>query len=293
MPTSDDATAIVINPKPITLVISATDEPVTAKELLKPTPVLGGSAGSYLRYYVTNDGRVVASTVQKEIGPLTHRVYSTNKHANHCGYASRAFTRYFLSNRVLKPGPNNKNAPQVHVGHRMLLVGRLVATAWVPNPRGVNETDHLDNDRSNNHPSNLEWVTHAQNMQRMQDHYRALRPPKVVKPRKPKPVVVVKRKAGRPRVRSLEPLVTVRRPIGRPRKNPDEVRPVKVVRAKHTNKIGMVRGSKYYNNGIQNLVIAPGQPIPGGFVLGMGRGLGKPPKGKVLAAYKEFTPEGL
>lgn len=44
------------------------------------------------------------------------------------------------------------------------LIHRLVATALVPNPDGKPFVNHIDFDRTNNHPSNLEWVTRQENM---------------------------------------------------------------------------------------------------------------------------------
>lgn len=41
---------------------------------------------------------------------------------------------------------------------------RLVAEHFVNNPRNLNIVNHIDEDRANNHASNLEWVTHAENL---------------------------------------------------------------------------------------------------------------------------------
>lgn len=43
-------------------------------------------------------------------------------------------------------------------------VHRLVASAFVPNERGLNEVDHIDENRANNKAENLRWVTHSENM---------------------------------------------------------------------------------------------------------------------------------
>lgn len=43
-------------------------------------------------------------------------------------------------------------------------IHRLVAETFIPNPEGHPEINHVDSIRSNNNVSNLEWVTHKQNM---------------------------------------------------------------------------------------------------------------------------------
>ena len=43
-------------------------------------------------------------------------------------------------------------------------VHRLVAEAFIPNPDNLPEVNHIDSNRANNHVSNLEWVTHSDNM---------------------------------------------------------------------------------------------------------------------------------
>ena len=43
-------------------------------------------------------------------------------------------------------------------------VNRLVAHAFIPNPDDLPEVNHIDGNKENNHVSNLEWVTHSQNV---------------------------------------------------------------------------------------------------------------------------------
>lgn len=43
-------------------------------------------------------------------------------------------------------------------------VSRCVALAFIPNPEGKKEVNHLDNNPLNNKVENLQWMTHAENM---------------------------------------------------------------------------------------------------------------------------------
>lgn len=48
-------------------------------------------------------------------------------------------------------------------------VHRIVAESFLPNPFNLPEIDHIDGDKTNNHVSNLEWVTPEENRRRAQE----------------------------------------------------------------------------------------------------------------------------
>lgn len=50
-------------------------------------------------------------------------------------------------------------------GHPVMVKAhRLVAEAFIPNPSGYKEIDHIDADKSNNHKNNLRWCNRSINM---------------------------------------------------------------------------------------------------------------------------------
>jgi hypothetical protein len=48
-------------------------------------------------------------------------------------------------------------------------IHRLVGELYIPNPDNLPEIDHKDNNRFNNHYTNLEWVTGKENIKRAKD----------------------------------------------------------------------------------------------------------------------------
>lgn len=48
---------------------------------------------------------------------------------------------------------------------KRFLVHRLVATAFIPNPKNVHVVSYIDGNKLNNCVENLEWVTHSENIE--------------------------------------------------------------------------------------------------------------------------------
>lgn len=46
-------------------------------------------------------------------------------------------------------------------------VPRAVALAFIPNPSGLTDVDHINNDKTDNRAENLQWLTHEDNMKKM------------------------------------------------------------------------------------------------------------------------------
>lgn len=67
--------------------------------------------------------------------------------------------------RELVPVDNGQGYLRVQLrGIGKKLVHRLVAEAFLPNPNGKEQVNHLDGNKSNNRVDNLEWATHQENM---------------------------------------------------------------------------------------------------------------------------------
>lgn len=74
-----------------------------------------------------------------------------------------------ISNRYLKPHIENTGYASVELfgkngESKRLLIHRIVAMAFIPNPNNYTEINHKDENPLNNHVDNLEWCTHKYNM---------------------------------------------------------------------------------------------------------------------------------
>lgn len=75
---------------------------------------------------------------------------------------------YYREGRTLKPHVEGSGYWQVLIifpGFRKhMKVHRLAAFAWLPNPLNKKCINHKDGNKANNCISNLEWVTHGENL---------------------------------------------------------------------------------------------------------------------------------
>lgn len=73
-----------------------------------------------------------------------------------------------LTNKCLLPAKKRTGYLQVTLSKNTLLsyhlVHRIVAEAFIPNPDGKRQVNHIDGNKSNNSVSNLEWCTCRENI---------------------------------------------------------------------------------------------------------------------------------
>ena len=64
---------------------------------------------------------------------------------------------------------------------KLMFLHRLIAETLILNPRELECVDHIDGDKLNNHPSNLQWITRGDNVKKGQSMGRWGTPPKTYK----------------------------------------------------------------------------------------------------------------
>lgn len=73
----------------------------------------------------------------------------------------------------IKPYLNNKGYLCINLWNKSKCykrqIHRLIAVSFIPNPKNLNEINHIDGNPLNNSISNLEWCTHQYNMQHSWD----------------------------------------------------------------------------------------------------------------------------
>ena len=102
--------------------------------------------------------KFVEGTDNKMIVTSTGRIF--RRYLVSRKYPEKGFTGF----REVKPGLSGWGYLQVGVSScRAAQVHRLVAKAFIPNPLGLGDVDHIDGNKSNNRVENLRWVSHKEN----------------------------------------------------------------------------------------------------------------------------------
>lgn len=115
---------------------------------LIPSPEFWANIPGLSDYQVSNFGRIRSNS----------RTIFTKKY--HKGK--------FIPGQILKL-PILQGYHKVTIFRKFYTPHRLVALLFVPNPENKPDINHKDGNKLNNHFSNLEWVTHRENIQHAYD----------------------------------------------------------------------------------------------------------------------------
>lgn len=112
---------------------------------------------NFERYEVSNLGNVRSKAFTR----INKRIQHGKEQEFSCYYPEKLLTPDIFSNNTTsyKRVTLSKNGKTVR-----FLVHRLVAQEFLPNPLNLPFVNHIDNNGLNNKVTNLEWVTHSENM---------------------------------------------------------------------------------------------------------------------------------
>jgi len=92
---------------------------------------------------------------------------------SHLLISSKGRVVSILNDREIKPFVSNRGYPRVALctngKARHVHVHRLVAEAFIPNPKGYTDVDHIDGNKLNNNVENLQWLSRGDNIRKAGD----------------------------------------------------------------------------------------------------------------------------
>jgi len=119
------------------------------EEIWKPV------VGFETRYEVSNMGRIRSLPHETLIEQRNGKSYILKKKGMYVTPQPRRHG--YLAVWLYGNGGNNGRAGKQYSVHR------IVAEAFIPNPQGYTEVNHINEDKSDNRACNLEWCSHVQN----------------------------------------------------------------------------------------------------------------------------------
>lgn len=97
------------------------------------------------------------------------RIRSVDRYVNNNG------NDIFKKGKILKPYRKDNGYLQCSLyknrKHYMPYLHKLIAESFIPNPKELDEVNHINHDKNDCSIKNLEWVTHEENMHKMFDFY--------------------------------------------------------------------------------------------------------------------------
>ena len=101
----------------------------------------------------------------------THMISSAGNIRVKGRYLNNNGTSVWMPEHDIKPFRTNIGYVQVNLNiagkQYKKYVHRLVAEAFIENPNGLKEVDHIDCNKTNNHVHNLQWIDHRSNVRRI------------------------------------------------------------------------------------------------------------------------------